>query len=216
MANQRKLAPRLALAAGLGLLTLGIGRFTLESRIAIDGPDRELTLVRDYKSPLPLKTLGLSLYATVNWPEWHYHAVKAQAVDADSKALPMNFQFVESGALVRLELVPKGETRKRFDVLLRVKEHIRDKSLHAEWQWDSKGKIAKVVDSLEWRIDLIPQGERILVREQIWARTKGGRARWFARFAPQIFLHQLAMPDMEKLITLKRPSPVIPTPQVHR
>jgi hypothetical protein len=212
----RPLSARLGLSYFVAALTLGLGWFAVESRIAADGPDRELTWVREYSSELSQDTLALALQATVNWPEWHYHATQAQAVDPDGKPLPMNFQSVETGSLVQLELVPKADPRKRFIARLQVKEFVPKQALHVEWIWDSHGKIARVVDSLEWRIELSPQEKGTKVKQQIWARTRGPRARWFARFAPGIYLHQLAMADMEKLILLKRPSGVIPIPHAHR
>ena len=207
---------RWALAYGIALFALGLGRTALESRMAVDGPDREVTMVRDYTSALSAEILGLSLQATTNWPDWHYHATRAQAVDADAKPLPMNFQAVETGSRVMLTVEPKGQAWKRFVATLSIREFTPRKTLHVEWVHDSKGKIAALVDSLEWRIDLEPTEGGSHVRHQVWARTRGPRARWFARFFPNIFLHQLGMADLGKLIELRRPSPVIPIPQVQR
>lgn len=203
-------------AYGAALLFLLVGAFAHVSERTANGPDREVTLVREYHSKVPLRALGLALLATTNWPEWHYHATEAQVVDGDGKPLPMNYQFVETGSLVHLTLEPKGEARKRFKAFLHVKEFVPERTLHMEWQSDSKGRIRTLVDNLEWRIDLEPVSDGTLVRSQIWARTHGARARWFASFWPQFMLHQLGMANIERFVEFTRPSPVIPIPAVQR
>jgi hypothetical protein len=160
-------------------------------------------------------TLALEAVAT-NWPLWHFHTVEARVVDGDLKPLPLNFQQIQSGSLVRLTQEIKGRTSKRYALFLQVVEYEPRQRLHLRLWRDTKGQIDALVDGLEWKIELEPEGTGSRLIAQIRGATRSARARVLARFTPGVLMNQLWLADVAALAQLQKPKGVIEAPQVQR
>ncbi len=198
-------------------LSLGIGFGALQIRSAADGPNRTVSWTRVYTSALPPKRLTEALTAVAsNWPNWHFHTVQAQVVDGDDHPLPLNFQFIETGSRVVLTQEVKGRKSKRYGLLLRVVEYLPGKSLRLALERDTKGQISALVEDLEWKIDLAPEGAGTRITAQIWGTTRSARARALAFLAEGVLMNQLWLADIEALSKIEQPVPVIAIPHGQR
>lgn len=170
------------------------------------GPDTPVSFTREVPTLLPLETLSRSIEAITNWPEWFFNAGKIERVDASGRSFPTSEQKVQKGALVRIEILPhRGEHRGGFDILVTVREYVPGKLLDLEVLSDQSGRIIKLFDHLEWKIELARESSGIVIRGTELARTRHWRSRLFAALSPRILLNQVFYPDLMALGQFTQP-----------
>jgi hypothetical protein len=173
------------------------------------GPDRQLHFEREVPTSLPAETLGESIGSVSNWPEWFYSVFKAERVDLMGRPLATASQTAEKGALIRLEIRPhKGERRGSFELLVEITEHVPQKLIAMRLVQDGSGRINKVVEGLEWRIELL--GDKI--RGTATARTRHWRSRVIGALSERVLMNQLFYPNVMALGLFTQPHPPNPFP----
>lgn len=173
------------------------------------GPDRELHFEREVPTSLPVETLQESIGSVSNWSEWFYSVYKAQRVDLMGRPLATANQTAEKGALIRLEIRPhKGERRGSFELLVEVTEQVPQKLITMRLIQDGSGRIHKVVDGLEWRIELLA-GK---IRGTATARTRHWRSRVISALSQRVLMNQLFYPNVMALGLFTQPRPPNPFP----
>jgi hypothetical protein len=183
-----------------------------------NGPDRELSFTREVPTSLPLETLHESIWSISNWPEWFYSVSKAERVDIMGRPLPTTDQSVTQGALIRLEIQPhKGERRGSFDLLMQVTEFIPQKRITMRLTRDGSGRIQKIVERLEWKIEIEGQGQAgaksaHVIRATATARTCHWRSRVIGGIASRVLMNQLFYPNVMALGLFTQPRPPNPFP----
>jgi hypothetical protein len=201
---------RFAFFGGLSVALVG-ALLALFASIA-NGPDFDLSFTREVPSTLDAKTLDEALRATVNWPRWFFSLADAKIVDVTGLPFPLAAQTVSTGSIVRLSIDPKKGRWKKFVVQVRVSEYVPGKRLSLHVLSDSKNRLDKYFDRLDWTVDLLPttEGKGTLIRGTELAHTSYWRTRLFGRIASRIMMNQVFYPDLIQLGVLTRPSPPVP------
>ena len=122
-----------------------------------------------------------------------------------------------NGALVRLEIQPhRGERRGSFELLLQITDYVPAKLVSMRLASDNTGRISKLFDHLEWKIELLagtPDGRSpAAIRGTETAHTRNWRARLLAGLAERILMNQLFYPDVMALGQFTQPLPPNPFP----
>jgi hypothetical protein len=178
------------------------------------GPDRDLHFVREVPTSLPADTLNQSFWSIGNWPNWFFTMADVKRVDVEGRIMSMRDQTLAKGALIQFEVDPKKSRRRRFELLAEVTEYVPQKLLALRILRDSSGKILKLVDRLEWRIELLPAegGRPGLIRGIETAHTRHWRARLMGALWERTFMNQLFYPDLMTLGQFTTPSAPNPYP----
>jgi hypothetical protein len=130
-------------------------------------------------------------------------------VDIMGRTLPLSDQRLVKGALVKLVIQPhKGEIRGSFDLLLSVADYVPGKLAILRLANDQSGRISRLFDHLEWKIELEPG----LIRGTETAHTRHWRARLFAALSQRILMNQLFYPDVMALGLFTQPAGQNPYP----
>jgi hypothetical protein len=192
----------------LGLAILGVlaaGGVYLGTR-----PDFDVTFVREVPTRVPLDTVDLSIFSISNWPRWFHTVAKAERMDLAGRPFPTVDQSVQPGALIRLEIEPHpGEKRGSFVLVMQVGEYVPKHLITMHLVGDRSGRIVKLFDRLEWKIELVPapagSPEPLLIRGTETAHTTHWRARLFGAIASRILMNQLFYPDLMALGEFTQP-----------
>ena len=198
----------------LALFLVGLATLATLSQ----GEDETVTFSRDVPSAVPIETLGKALDTVLAWQQWHHITVDARRLDAMNQPLPLSEQNVAAGAIVRFTLEPRQRPDKRFDIIGQVKEHVPGRKVSVKFLSETKPQVAKLFDSMEWTIELIPgtdagapglprdsAGQGTTVRGTLTAHTSSWRARLFSRIAHRILMNQVFYPNLPALAELKTP-----------
>lgn len=184
----------LAVTGAIGIL--GFGLWSWLSR----GPDWTLTFDRTVPTEQAPEELAYMVSHVKEWPTWFHNLARAELSDGSDLA--------HAGALVTLHMDPHKGAAKRFEIHARITEFTPSKSIAFQVLDESKGRIAKLFSSLDWKIEI--NGEKsgtLLIVGHEEAQTSSARARFLGRAAPRILLNQLFYPD---LIVLAEPSNLRP------
>jgi hypothetical protein len=118
-------------------------------------------------------------------------------------------QTVEKGALIRLEVRPrKGERRGSFDLLIEVTDFVPEQRVAMRLVQDGSQRIEKVVERLEWLIELKPG----VIRGSASAHTRHWRSRLFGAISGRVFMNQLFYPNVMALGLFTQPRQPNPYP----
>ncbi len=181
-------------------------------------PDTVVSFSREVPSELPLETVSRSIDAVANWPEWFFNAGKIERIDVMGRPFPTSEQKLQKGALIRIEILPhKGEHRGSFDLLVAVAEYVPGKLLRLAVAKDQSGRIIKLLDRLEWEIELVPAphpdgSPGLVIRGTETAITRHWRSRLFAGLSPRILMNQVFYPDVMALAQFTQPKSPNPYP----
>lgn len=160
------------------------------------GPDFEVTFERRVQTEVPLRSLSRSLLNPAHWPSWHYDATAARASGSP----------LQSGTRMALQIDPRGQRWKRFELQVLLEEVSTDPLVvKARLESNSSGKISALFSEVRWSIEVQPEGlsaegiEKNAVIGQLKAKTHSPRARILCRLAPRILLNQIFPADLQKL-----------------
>lgn len=193
------------LAAG-ALCLAGFGAYCA---FQAEGPNRELAFVREVPTALPPETLTQSIQVISNWPQWFFTLAKAERVDVMGRPFPTSDQILVKGALVQLEIQPhKGEHRGSFQLEFQISDFVPNKFVSMKLVKDQSGRIAKLFDRLDWKIELLPGS----IRATETAHTRHWRSRMMASLAQRTLMNQLLYPDVMALGQFTQPQSQNPYP----
>jgi hypothetical protein len=166
---------------------------------AASGPDETLIFERDVESDLAPKVLLERFSSVPEWSKWFYSTENAQIIDRSSHPVPNPEQVAASGAMVRIMVDPKKGEHRKFEIIAKIREFVPGKVLDMQVLDDSKGMLFRQFDSIEWRIELRPDGANTLIHGVETAHTSSWRSRLFGKIAKRILMHQIFYPDLIKL-----------------
>jgi hypothetical protein len=161
-------------------------------------PNETLTFSRETISKLELARLAPRLEDVSQWKTW-FHSVKdVRVVDSQNHPLAKDQQKAHDGALLEIEIDPGKQGRRHFQLAARIRHFEPGKLLEIEILDDSSGRLTRVFDQLNWKIELTRNSEtqqwQIIGTET--AHTAHWRSRLFGRLAPRILLNQVFYPDL--------------------
>jgi hypothetical protein len=186
------------LIISLSALAVTLGPSLYCARFAL-GPDQEMAMTREVHSPLGTRQLDRSLSVLAHWPQWNFMLADATFASSPTNSAPAGKELVQTGSRIKLGVQPKNLKRRRFELLADVTKYIPQEELSMKLAQDSSGRLTRLFDRLEWRVELVPQKTGTLVRGVITARTSHWRSRLFAGIAPKILLNQVFYADLQKL-----------------
>jgi hypothetical protein len=181
-------------------------------------PDFDLHFTRYVPSSATSKLLSLALDDLSQWPRWHYSLKSAQIVDDAGN--PTSEQKLFDGARLLLNIDPGKGPWKRVQILTRVLAYVPGDFVRLGIVSDSKGKIAQLLEQLEWQINVLPappesedpkRRYKSAVRGTAKARTTSFRARVFGAVTEKIVMTQVFYPDLIKLAEIDSPESTSPT-----
>ena len=145
-------------------LYLGIAGATMALFVGISaalsqGPDRDLTFVREVPVESTREQLDQALGALIQWPQWFYNVAEVQRVDLEGNVYPLSEQKPLNGAHLLLKIDPKKGAHRKFEILTEVTKFEPGAMLELLVIQDSKGKLSRMFDRLTWRVEVIPAQE---------------------------------------------------------
>ena len=177
-----------------GFFVLVLGSALLLLAAAANGPDQELHFFREVPSKMSPDWLDRNVSAPSRWSQWFYSLAKAEVETP-----------LKEGAIVKLSMDPGKGLRKQFELTAKVLGYSPQHWLELEIIGDSTGRLTKVFDHLEWRIELVPTPTGSLIRGTAKAHTCHWRSRMLGKFAERIVMNQVFYPDLMKLSQLRQP-----------
>lgn len=174
------------------------------------GPDFDIELTRKVPSRLSVDYLDQAWNLIRQWPAWMYAGVSADQVTETGSPVPKSEQKLKIGAYIRLGEDTKRGLHSRYSITVQVTEYIPRKKLSMRVIADSKNRLTHLLDSLEWSIELEPNGTGSWIYGKALARTRTWRARLFGKLAPKILLNQVYYPNLFILAEINNPYVVAP------
>jgi hypothetical protein len=174
------------------------------------GPDLQLQFVRQVPSDTSPAKLDRYVSSVTRWPQWFFSL--ALATIADHKPL-------EKGAIITFNIDPHKGAHRRFVMTAEVENYSPGHTLELKILTDSSGRLTKLFDLVNWKIDFIPKSvekpgeDGSYIRGTVTAHTHHWRARLFGRMAEKILMNQIFYPDLIKLSELTQPFSLEQTPQ---
>jgi hypothetical protein len=196
--------------AALFVLILGSTLFYCSS--IGNGPSFDVTFTRDVPSKLSPEYLDKVFQQLPTWHLWFFSASKADEVDFRGYPYAPVAQKLETHGLIRMQINPhRGESRK-FEITLLVEEYVPQKRLKLRIMSDSKGRLTRLFDPLEWTLELIPHGTGTIIHAVENGRAVSWRSKLFAKIIPSIFMNQVFYPNLIVLSQINDPLVVQPDP----
>lgn len=174
--------------------------------VKANGPDKDLTFTREVYSNDDIETLDRKIYNILSWPEWHHMTIDAKMIDFRGNEYSPKNQTALTGGVVKFVVEPKANKWRRFELLTRITEYEPKKVLHMMLLQDSNGKISRLFDRMEWRIELLPSDKprhKALIRGTLYAHTNNWRSRLVGSIAHRALMNQIFYPDLPVLAGLQ-------------
>jgi hypothetical protein len=178
-------------------------------------PNHDIVFVRNVPSNLNASFLGKSIAELRDWPLWHHMMVSAQLVDQRGQPYSAKDQVLDpqsKGGIILLKIENPNKQWKRFELMAEVLEYQPNRLIRLKLLKDSKEKITKIFDTLEWTIELLPPSEpsrhqsapQTTIRGTVIAHTDHWRGRVFGGLTPRIIMNQVFYADLVKFATLDK------------
>jgi hypothetical protein len=177
-----------------------------------DVPDFEFQFTRNIPSKLSPDYLDQVFTSLRIWPSWIHAGQSAIRVDSEGVPLPKSEQVLLKNEFVRLKIDPKNGIARPFEITVQVMDYVPKKRLELRVLSDSKNRLTKLFDSLQWVIELTPNGSGSWIRGQAIAHTHHWRARILGKLVPTILLNQVFYPDLLVMAEINKPEVVYPDP----
>lgn len=175
-----------------GVVVLCLGAFVLYLAAVAQGPDRNLTLVRDVPSRAPVGVLAERVTDLKQWPSWFHYLDEAHALP-DAKA-PL-----QAGTDLKLRIDSHKTPWSGFELIARVEEYVPGSRFRLRVLEDSSQKLTRLFENIEWAVEIQPAGTGSRVLGTATARTRNWRSRIFGALVEKILMHQIFYPDLIKL-----------------
>lgn len=209
--------------AALVILVLGSSIFYISS--IGNGPDRDVTFVREVPSKLSIDYLDQVLQQIPKWNEWFFAATDSNEISMLGDAYPIGHQKLEPRALVRMSFNPHRGESSKFQLTYEVLEYVPKKLLRIRVIRDTNNHLLKLFSNLEWTIELLPMTPEMkatsakmaqfntMIRGTLHAYTASSRARVYSQLIPSVFLNQVFYPNLLVLTEINNPLAVVPYPE---
>lgn len=200
------------------LLVLIIGSCLFYGSVVANGPDVDLTFVREVPTKLSPEYLDKVIREIPRWPDWFYFGAKANQIDFRGMPYPPQDQRLEPNATIEMLFDPHRLERDRFTLKYQVLEYVPQKKMTIRVVFDSKRALTKLFDRIEWTIEFVPNtynkamGDTLLRGTEV-VHTAHWRSRLLGKLIPSIFLNQIFYPNLLVLADIKNPDVVHPFPQ---
>lgn len=175
---------------------------------AANQADYDIQWTREVPSAHTPEELGRALENLELWPVFHHSLRSAQIVDENAKPETKPLAPNES---IRYEIVPPKKEWKRFEMTGQVLAHEKEKSLSVRLTDDSTGRLTKLFNQYQWKVEVVPANEflqkrgfKSLVRGEAVGHTANWRGRVFGKISPKILMNQVFYVDLVKLSTLDK------------
>ena len=171
--------------------------------VIANGPDRELHFARTVRSQYSPSVLGRSISDLRYWPQWFFSLDQAVVSEGQTEPGPLH-----AGENLTLRMDPKKGESKRFLLGVKVLEYVPDRLIHLQIIRDTKNRLTRLFDRLEWSVEIIPEGPEApggpnetgtLIRGTATAHTSHWRSRLFGQLAGDILMNQVFYPDLIRL-----------------
>jgi hypothetical protein len=208
--------------AALVVLVLGSSLYYISS--VGNGPDRDVTFVREVPSKLDIDYLDQVLRQIPKWSQWFYAATESNEMNGLGNPYPLGGQKLEPRALVQMEFNPHRGENAKFQLTYEVLDYIPKKLLKIRVIKDSKNHLLKLFSTLEWTIELLPMSPEAktnpkmaqfntMIRGTLTGHTATSRARIYSQLIPSVFLNQVFYPNLLVLTEINNPLAVVPYPE---
>jgi len=179
-------------------------------------PDRNLFFLREIPSPLSQEALRKYVFDTKLWPEWYHSVSEVQILSEDGQksigVMPER-TIVHVGDKLRIHIDSGKGAWKVYDIIVQVTQIETDRLLRMRVLSDSKDRILKQFENLEWEVEIaelppalsaaaneaLKRGRapnQSIVRGRAFARTRTWRARLFGSIAERILMSQVYYPNL--------------------
>lgn len=204
------------------LFILIIGSCLYYGSVVANGPDVDLTFVREVPTKLTPEYLDKVVREIPHWPDWFFFGAKANQIDFRGMPYPPQDQRLEPRATIEMLFDPHRRERDRFTLRYEVLEYVPQKKMTIRVVFDSKKALTKLFDRIEWTIEFIPnthagaQGDAqagTIIRGTETVHTAYWRSRLLGKLFPSIFLNQVFIPNLLVLAEINNPDTVHPFPQ---
>ncbi len=195
-----------------------IGLFTFSLLfIAAHEPNLDLQFLREVPSSVEPSRLARNLESTHRWPQWFHSLESAQIKTSQPESLNgkfENFSEIRKGSRVLLHFDPKKALKAPFDLTAEISEYIPGKKLSLKIIEDSTHRLTRILDQIEWSVEILPGPKGSLIRGTATAHTLHWRSRLFGRLSQRILMNQIYYPDLMKLAELTQPFVIESGPQI--
>lgn len=174
------------------LFVVVLGALLMYFTSIANGPDRELSFAREVRSTQSPAQIDERIASMASWPNWFHMLASARMLDSGNAAL-------REGSTILLSMDPKKAMSRPFELTARVERYVPGRVLDLKILSESTGKLFRLFDHIEWRIDVLPEGQGSLVRGTETAHTSNWRSRLFGTIAERILMYQIFYPDLVKL-----------------
>jgi hypothetical protein len=202
--------PKKALKKSLKFLTLASLVCLIVFLVsAATGPDQSLYFSRSVPSELEPNRLGRYLAAPTRWPNWFFSLREVKIMNPEALNASQELDETASiGAIIELIMDPGKGKGKVFTLTVQVASYVpQENELTIRVLSDSSGRLTKLFDAMEWKIQIKPnpKGSGSLVMGEAKAHTCHWRSRFFGITAEKIMMNQVFYPHLIKLAELKQP-----------
>lgn len=179
------------------------------------GPDKELHFYRETYSASRPEILQSALQQTSLWPKWFYSLEKVTELTPDSQEITPSSPLL-SGKTLRLYFNDRKSPWSAMQITVQVLESAPSR-IALKILNDSKGKLTRLFDHLEWKIELQPvvpssdQGPQIIVIGKAWGHTSHWRSRLIGTLTEKIIMNQVFHPNVMQLAQIQSLQPLSPS-----
>jgi hypothetical protein len=181
-----------------GLLVVILGALTLIAASIAQGPDKELHFEREARSSADISNLSQVLTDASLWPNWFFALEQVKLLGSPSETA------VTAGQKYQLFINSRKSPWSHMEFTIQVLEaspaHLRMRVLE-----DSKGKLTRLFDRLDWEIRLEPEAQPAqgtIIRGKATAHTSHWRSRLFGTITEKVLMNQVYYMDLIHLSKL--------------
>jgi|GEM_PF-696814 len=196
------------------ILTLILGSWMITLISIARGPEKDLHFLRETESTTTLTLLSGALQNTAFWPNWFYSLEKVTRLTPDGQEVLPPTPVTQDSTL-RLYFNDRKSPWSAMQITAQVLEatptHLVLNVLH-----DTKGKLTRLFNHLEWEIELLPSSSthdstpRIRVIGKAQAHTSHWRSRLFGTVTEKILMNQVFHPNVMQLAKIRSLTPLGP------
>jgi hypothetical protein len=185
------------------VVALGIG-------VLSRGPDFQLEFSREIAASKNVTPSDVDrVWRDVRqWPRWFYSLQSVELIGSSSP-------WLETGKELALSINPGKGSHTRFTLHAKVVEYVPEKRLVLRVTHDSKGRLTRIFDRLDWVVDVTKPADgsdRMLLKAEARAQTGNWRGRLFGRLSNRILMNQVFYPNLFKLAKINDPvTQVVPS-----
>lgn len=198
---------RLIHLCGLLLASLTLSLFWIAR-----GPEKELHFHRETRSSSSIELLEQALQQTSLWPKWFYSLEKVTEVTSNAQETAVSSPLTP-GKTLRLYFNDRKSPWSAMQITVQVLESAPTRII-LKILSDSKGKLTRLFDRLEWEIELQPvpsssdPSHATLVIGKAFGHTSHWRSRLIGTLTEKIIMNQVFHPNVMQLAQIQSLEPL--------